>query len=66
MESQPLIYLQVFKLLILILVSEVSCACSLLQQTRVLESIKRQILLLQKDGLFVPPRTKDSLEELMS
>ena len=30
---------------------------------RVLESIKRQILLLQKDGLFVPSRTKDSLEE---
>lgn len=64
MEGQPLIYLQAFKLLILTLVSEVSCACSLLQQTRVLESIKRQILLLQKDGLFVPPRTKDNLEEL--
>lgn len=66
MESQPLVYLQVFKLLILTLVSEVSRACSLLQQTGVLESTKKQILLLQKDGLFVPPRTKDSLEELMS
>lgn len=58
MESQPLVYLQVFKLLILTLVSEVSRACSLLQQTGVLESTKRQILLLQKRWVICPPKDK--------